>query len=385
MSPFEFATAQRIVFGRNTLDVIEELAGAIGQKTLIVSGASQRYVPELQEKLSTLEISSSCFTVAEEPSISRVTEGCGEMEDESCHSVISIGGGSAIDAGKAIAALAANPGDPLDYLEVIGRGAPMPRSPFPFIAIPTTAGTGAEVTKNAVLSSSEHKVKVSLRSAAMLPTASIIDPSLTASLPRQATANAGLDALTQVIEPFLSSRANPMTDALCRAAIPRAAQALRSLAASLDNPSAREDLAYAALSSGLALANAGLGAVHGFAGPLGGMFPAPHGAVCARLLPIVLRTNLRAIQERAPEQQALKRFTELGYLLTGHQDASAEDGIKAAEQLASEFSIRPLSNYGIRSSDIPQLVKQSQKASSMKGNPIVLDELELANILESAL
>ena len=385
MNPFEFATAQRIIFGRNRLEVIESMAQTIGTKTLIVSGASQRFVPELQEKLAASNIRSSGFQVPGEPTISLVGKGCDEMINGGYQSVISIGGGSAIDAGKAIAALSANSGQPLDYLEVIGRGLPMTQAPFPFIAIPTTAGTGAEVTKNAVLASPEHKVKVSLRSPAMLPTASIIDPSLTTGLPKQVTANAGLDALTQVIEPFLSSRANPMTDALCRSAIPLAAEALRSLSESLDNLSAREALAYAALTSGLALANAGLGAVHGFAGPLGGMFPAPHGAVCARLLPFVLRANSKALHQRAKSPQTLERFTELGSLLTGQRDATAEDGIQAIEQLAKKFSIEPLSTYGIRSSDIPTLVEKSKKASSMKGNPLVLKESELAEILELAL
>ena len=385
MKPFEFATAQRIVFGRKKLATIESCGEELGEKTFIVTGASQRFAPLLQEILHTNKVASTVFTVKGEPTVDLVTQAVQEMTQNHCTSVISIGGGSAIDAGKAIAALATNPRDPLEYLEVIGKGRPMPHQPFPFIAIPTTAGTGAEVTRNAVLGAPEQRVKVSLRSPKMLPNVAIVDPALTDCLPRQETANAGLDALTQLIEPFLSSRANPMTDALCREAIPMAIEALQELAKSLDNLEAREALSYAALCSGLALANSGLGAVHGFAGPIGGMFSAPHGAICARLLPFVLKANHQALHARSKANPSLPRLQELGRMLTGKANANGMDGISFIRDLSLEFDIAPLRTYGIQLGDIPLIVEKAQKASSMKGNPIFLEDDELSEILSEAL
>jgi alcohol dehydrogenase class IV len=361
MKPFEFATAQRIIFGRKKLAAIESCEEELGQKTLIVTGESQRFAPSLQEILHSKHIASTVFTVKGEPTVDLVTRAVQEMAQSQCTSVVSIGGGSAIDAGKVIAALLTNPGDPLDYLEVIGKGRPMPQQPLPFKAIPTTAGTGAEVTRNAVFAAPEQQVKVSLRSPRMLPNVAIVDPALTDCLPRQETANAGLDALTQLVEPFLSSRANPMTDALCREAIPMAIRALQALAKSLDNFEAREALSYAALCSGLELANSGLGAVHGFAGPIGGMFSAPHGAICARLLPFVLKANHQALNARSEDNPSVLRFQELAQMLTGQANAKGVDGITLIRELCLEFDIAPLRTYGIQQSNLPLIVEKAQK------------------------
>lgn len=203
----------------------------------------------------------------------------------------------------------ANGGDPLDYAEVIGHGRPLERRSLPLIAIPTTAGTGAEVTRNAVIGSPEHRVKVSLRSPLMLPEVAIVDPELTRDLPPALTASTGLDALTQLIEPLVSCRTNPLTDALCRSGIQRAARSLRRAVEHGEDLVAREDMSLASLFSGLALANAALGAVHGLTGPLGGMFEASHGALCASLLPAVMEANVRALRHRAgtPRPAALQR------------------------------------------------------------------------------
>lgn len=210
--------------------------------------------------------------------------------------VIGLGGGSVLDAGKAIAALVTNLGNVFDYLEVIGKGQPLVNAPLPFIAIPTTAGTGTEVTRNAVLGSPAHGVKVSLRSPMMLPSLAIVDPELTYGLPPEITASSGLDALTQLIEPFVSVKANPMTDAICREGIRHAAKSLRTVYHNGADASAREGMSLASLFGGLALANAALGAVHGFAGPLGGMLNAPHGAICAKLLPLVMEVNIKVLR-----------------------------------------------------------------------------------------
>ena len=250
-------------------------------------------------------LSATTFSVAGEPEISTVEQGVALAKKGNCELVIGIGGGSAMDAAKAIAAMLANEGELLDYLEIIGRGKALTKPSAPFIAIPTTAGTGSEVTRNAVLSSPEHKLKVSLRSPLMLARVAIVDPELTCDLPPALTASTGCDALTQLIEPFVCARANPMTDGLCVEGIRRAARSLRTAFHDGQNKSAREDMAVASLFGGLALANAGLGAVHGFAGPIGGNFPAPHGAVCAALLPHVMAANIRALRQRAAGSEAL--------------------------------------------------------------------------------
>lgn len=289
-----------------------------------------------------------------------------------------------IDTGKAVSAMLTNRGELLDYLEVIGGGQAISRPPAPFIAIPTTAGTGSEVTRNAVLGAPEQRFKVSMRSPMLLPRLALIDPELTYSLPPAITASTGLDALTQLIEPYVSIRANPLTDALCLAGIERAARSLKRAYMNGRNLEARRDMALASLFGGLALANAGLGAVHGFAAPLGGMFPAPHGAVCARLLPLVMEANLKALQERMPDSPALPRYQEIARLLTGRTDATAEQGTAWVRELVSTLEIPPLSTYGVGSSDLPEAVEKASRASSMKANPIKLTEAELLEILREA-
>jgi alcohol dehydrogenase class IV len=274
-----------------------------------------------------------------------------------------------------------NPGNLLDYLEVIGKGKALSNPSAPFIAIPTTAGTGAEVTRNAVLASAEHRVKVSLRSALMLPKIALVDPELTYGLPSSITASTGLDALTQLIEPFVSMRANPMMDALCREGLRRVARSLRVACNNGQEPSAREDMCVASLFGGLALANAGLGAVHGFAGPIGGMFHAPHGAVCAALLPHVMRINIRALREREPGGKALARYDEIARVLTGEPEASADEGVEWVRELIAELKIPRLSAYGITAEHTDELVEKSMQASSMKTNPITLTANELREAL----
>jgi alcohol dehydrogenase class IV len=279
-----------------------------------------------------------------------------------------------IDAGKAIAALMTNEEDLFDYLEVIGKGKPLSQAAAPGVAIPTTAGTGAEVTRNAVLGSAEHRVKASLRNTSLLPKLALVDPELTYDLPPELTANTGLDALTQLIEPFVSIRANPLTDGFCREGIQRVARSLHRAFENGHDTAARADMALASLLSGLALANAGLGAVHGFAAPIGGMFPAPHGAVCAALLPHVMEVNLRA----------LRRFDEISQLLTGRRDATADEGLAWVRELCRALKVQPLRAHGIAPHDFAELAGKAAQASSMKANPIVLSRAELNDILERA-
>jgi alcohol dehydrogenase class IV len=382
---FEFATATRIVFGQGTVKELIPAAKSFGGRALIVAGKSGLRISGVIEQLKVEGVSVSEFHVSAEPTVAVVKSGLEQARAESCDLVIGIGGGSVIDAAKAIAGLVSNLGQIYDYLEVVGKGKSLANPAVPYIAIPTTAGTGSEVTRNAVLTVPDHRVKVSLRSPFLLPRLAIVDPELAYSLPAEITAAAGLDALTQLVEPFLSSAANPITDSLCREGMRRVSRSLRSAFEHGDDPQARENMALASLFGGLALANAKLGAVHGFAGPIGGMFPAPHGAVCARLLPLVAETNLKALRVRAARNPSLERFIEMSRLLTGDQNAHAEDGIKWLSGLCAALKVPPLATYGVTKSDFPEIIAQAKRASSLKGNPIELMDTELLSIMESAL
>jgi alcohol dehydrogenase class IV len=271
----------------------------------------------------------------------------------------------------------------LDYLEVVGKGLPLERPGLPCIAVPTTAGTGAEVTRNAVIAVPERKVKVSLRNPWLLPRAALIDPELTLGLPPAVTAATGMDALTQVVEPYVCSRANPLTDGFCREGMRRAGRSLRAAFAE-GGLGAREDMCLASLCGGLALANAGLGAVHGFAAPLGGLLAAPHGAVCARLLPVVMRANIRALRARGPEAPSLQRYGEIAALLTGRENAAPEEGADWTQRLAGDLRIPPLRSWGLSVSDFDTVADNARRASSMKANPVALSPEELMEILREA-
>jgi alcohol dehydrogenase class IV len=381
---FEFASATRIVFGSGRLREIGPLARQLGHRALIVTGRDTNRAKPLISALGASGVESCVYSTSGEPEISTINEGVAQAESSKCDSVISFGGGSAIDAGKAIAAMLTNQGELLEFLEVIGRGKALEKPAAPFIAIPTTAGTGSEVTRNSVLASKEHRVKVSLRSPLMLPRIALLDPELTYKLPADITASTGLDALTQLIEPYVCARPNPMTDALCLEGIRRASRSLPKVCSHPEDTTSREDMSVASLFGGLALANAGLGAVHGFAGPIGGMFPAPHGAVCASLLPHVMEINLRALRQREAASSSLGRYETVARLLTSNPTASADDGAAWVNRLVHNLKIPSLRAYGINSQSMDELVDKSAKASSMKANPIVLTRDEMLEILQRA-
>ncbi len=382
---FEFATATRIVFGAGAANNVGAIAKEFGRQALIVTGHDSKRAERLLANLQSVGVRTTTFSVIGEPELATVQQGTKLAKSELCELVIGFGGGSAIDVAKAIAAMLANDGELLDYVEIIGHGKPLTKPSAPFIAIPTTAGTGAEVTRNAVLASPEHKVKVSLRSPLMLARVAVIDPELTYDLPPALTASTGMDALTQLIEPFVCNRANPMTDGLCVEGLRRAARSLRIAFSNGRDKDAREDMAVASLFGGLALSNAGLGAVHGFAGPIGGSFPAPHGAICAALLPPVMAMNLRALRQRDPNGSALYRYEEAARWLAGDMKAKADDGLKWVRALVLDLKIPRLGSFGIQREHFPDLVAKAANASSMKANPIVLTPEELTEILESAL
>ncbi|HWX22096.1 MAG TPA: iron-containing alcohol dehydrogenase [Candidatus Binatia bacterium] len=383
---FEFATATRIIFGPGTLREVGALAKEHGRCALVVTGRNPDRAAPLLALLRGQGLAAETFPVWNEPELATVQKGVEQARQIRADLVLAFGGGSVIDAAKAIAAMLANDGELLDYLEVIGRGKALANPSVPFIAIPTTAGTGSEVTRNAVLAAPEHRVKVSLRSPFMLPRVALVDPELTYDLPSTITASTGLDALTQLIEPYVCSRANPMTDALCVQGLQQVARSLRSAFENGRNaPAARQDMALASLYGGLALANAGLGAVHGFAGPIGGMFSAPHGAVCAALLPHVMESNLHALRQRQAGSEALGRYEEVARLLTGKPGAQADEGVDWVRRLVADLQIPPLGTYGLTRAHVAELVDKAAKASSMKANPIVLTNAELADVLERAL
>ncbi len=387
---FEFATATRIIFGPGTLrevpSAIRTLLGPLRDpRIFVVTGKNPDRAESLLQDLRDHEFRCTVYPVVGEPTVEAARQGTKAASEQGCDLVLAMGGGSAIDAGKAIAALMTNREDPIEYLEVIGAGKPLTQPPKPFVAMPTTSGTGAEVTRNAVLASDEHRVKVSLRSESMLPRLAVIDPELTRDLPRAITAATGLDALTQLIEAFVCRRANPMTDAFCREGLTRVGRSLRQACDQPGDMEARENMSLAALLGGLALANAGLGAVHGFAGPLGGMFPAPHGAICALLLPHVMAANLHALRSRQPDSPALKRYDETARILLSRERATADDAVEWVRQLVADLSIPPLDSYGITVRDLKPIIQKATVASSMKPNPIELDESELESILANAL
>ena len=377
---FEFSTAGRIIFGPGTISELPALARTYGRRAFVVTGRDRIRRAGIIADLEGAGFHCTLFGVAGEPTVDLAVAGAVAARDSQADVVIAIGGGSVIDAGKAIGALATNAEDPLEYLEVVGRGRPLRSAPLPFIAVPTTAGTGAEVTRNAVLAAQAHGgVKVSLRSPLMLPAVALVDPALTHSLPRELTATTGLDALTQLIEPFVSIRANPMTDALCREGIPLAARSLPAAVRNGRDAEARAGMSWGSLLGGMALANSGLGVVHGFAAPVGGMFQAPHGAVCAAILPHGVAANIAALRARAPESAALSRYDEIARM------AGVTDCAAWLRQLVLELGVPPLSHWGLRAADCAAVIEKASSASSMKANPVELTPDELRAIFAASL
>jgi alcohol dehydrogenase class IV len=383
VSRFEFTTPTRVVFGPGAVEDAGRLARELGHHALVVTGRHVARAEPLIDRLRRHDVLVTTCAVDGEPDIDVVSRGAARAREVRCDCVVGFGGGSALDAAKAIAVLTTNGGEALDYLEVVGRGQPLSHAGLPCMAVPTTAGTGSEVTRNAVLASPHHRVKASLRSPLMFPRIALVDADLAMDLPAAITATTGLDALTQLIEAYLSSRANPVTDALCLDGIRRAAVALPRAVADGRDRGAREAMSLAALLSGIVLTNAGLGAVHGFAGPIGGMFDAPHGAICAALLPHVMEANLRAVEARGSDA-TVARFRDLARCLTQDEESSAERGVRWLHDLVRELGIPALSGYGVRTDDFPAIVQAAQRASSMKGNPVPLTFEELSGILAGA-
>lgn len=376
---FSFASASQIIFGNNSSGKLPKIVKELGAKVLLVTGKnSERAWACLKEN----EFDISIFKIEQEPTTQIIQNGILQARKESCDVVIGFGGGSVIDGAKAIAALVPNEGDMMNYLEVIGQGLPLTKPPLPCIAVPTTAGTGAEVTKNSVIKSTEQQVKVSLRSDLMYPNYAVIDPVLTHSMPPALTASTGVDALTHLLETFVSHQANPFVDMMCREGLKRISKSLLKAYKEGSNAGAREDMAMASMLGGMALANAKLGAIHGFAGPVGGMLPIAHGAICAGLMPAVFEMNIELVKEQKLDTT---KFDELARILTGNDMAIADDAVVWASTLVADLEIPTLGKLGLNEDLFPSLLEKGKSASSMKGNPVKLNDEQLQWILEKSL
>jgi alcohol dehydrogenase class IV len=355
---FEFATATRIIFGGGTINEVPALAAGMGSSAFIITGRTTDRAQPLIEQLNKQDVKCITFSVPGEPTTTLIKAATKQARQAKSDLVIGIGGGSVLDTGKAIAAMLTNAGELEDYLEVVGRGQPLTEPPAAYIA---------------------------MRSPLMLPRLAVVDPTLSHSMPLSITASTGLDALTQLMEVYVSNKANPVTDGICREGLRRAARSLREAYEDGSNTTAREDMALASLLGGLALANSKLGAVHGFAGPLGGMLRAPHGVICAKLLPYVMETNVKALQDRAADSPAVARYNELAQILTARAEARANDGVTWIQDLCKTLQVPPLAEFGLKEQDVPAAVAKAQKSSSMKGNPIALTAEELTEILKKAI
>lgn len=384
ISNFEFATAGRIIFGAGRLKDLGSIARELGRNVLLVVGSRPERAEDVIKNLESAGCAVNVATVKTEPTLELAESLGAKARHSKADLVVGFGGGSAIDAAKAAAALATNDAPVLRYLEVIGEGRPLSVPPLPTIAIPTTAGTGAEVTRNAVLHDPKTRLKVSLRSPLLLPRVALVDPEATLTLPPAVTAATGMDALTQLIESFLSCRATALTDALCREAIPKIAGSLERSFRNGKDLAARTDVAFASLCSGLALANSGLGAVHGLAAPLGGAFAAPHGAVCAALLVPVLAANLAAARNLTVNLLTVDRFRELAGLLVGAEVREPMAAINWLTKLTASLGIPGLATYGLRPENCADIARQGLVASSMKGNPVKLSQQVLEEVLAAA-
>ena len=380
--PFEFATAGHIVVGGGRAAELPEILAGLGSRVLVCTGANPARHAGL---LAGLGLPAAVFPVAAEPTAELARVGVAAAREHGADAVAAIGGGSVIDLGKAVAMLLGNGGDPLDYLEVVGAGRRITRPAVPCVAVPTTAGTGAEVTANAVLASPAHRLKASLRSPLMIPRVALVDPQLTVSCPPPVTAASGLDALTQCLEPFVSTRANPLTDGLAREGLRRAGAGLRAAYADGSDLAARADMSTCSLLGGIALANAKLGAVHGLAGVIGGTADVPHGMACAALLAPVIDANVRALRSARPGSPALYRYTEAARLLTGRPAASIEDGLAWIRDTNTMLAVPGLGTFGVRPQDADDVAAKAAGSSSMRGNPVALSHGDLRAVLLQAL
>lgn len=375
---FSFVSPQALHFGRGQRESTARLAAGFGRNALIVHGSNRSRAEWLINACTAQGLTVTTVGCGNEPTlpdIERALADCAESEPDV---ILALGGGSVMDFAKAISALIRCVGPAKSYLEVVGDGRALDHAPVPMIALPTTAGTGAEVTKNAVITVPENGIKVSLRDPRMVPVAAIVDPDLMQGAPTRVVLSAALDAVTQVIEPYLSTKANPMTDALCVAAIPTGLGALRRVVED-DDAEAWDKMAWVSTCGGLALANSGLGAVHGFAGVIGGKTNAPHGEICGALLPYVLASHF---DHAAAGTELFRRLTWVQDQIEAQFGAGT--GITELAAWSRRMGLRNLTEMGLSKTDHAEVARLSQNASSMKGNPFPLEIRDLVMILANA-
>lgn len=378
---FSFSTAQKVVFGQGSITQLPAIVAGYGSKVFLVIDT---HIDASGEPVVSVGAERALWPTQGEPTVDGIGDAVTAAKEFGPDVIVGIGGGSVIDTAKAVGILLGNGGGPLDYLEVVGAGKPLTLPSLPVIAVPTTAGTGAEVTANTPIFSPEHRIKASLRSPAMIPAVALVDPALTVGCPPAVTASSGLDALTQCLEPFTSCKANSFTDILAREGLRQAAAGLRAAYAEGANIEARTAMSLCSLLGGMSLANAKLGAVHGLAAPLGGMTGGAHGEVCAAVLAASTAVNIEALQQRDPQNVALDRYAEAARILTGNPHATLSDGVEWIAETVRLLGARTLGALGLTRDQIPEAVAQGMVASSMAGNPIVLTEAEVTQIIEQS-
>ncbi len=384
---FDFLNTPQIVFGKGRFQEIGDLLSQYGKRILIAGSESafSQIKEQFEAIISKKKISYEIIFIKGEPDIHQIDSGVELGIKQKADAVLGIGGGSAVDAGKAIAGLISNGGSAKDYMEVIGKGSKITKQPLPYIAIPTTAGTGSEVTKNAVVLSKEDGLKTSIRSPLLIPKVALIDPELMVNVSPEVTAYCGLDALTQLLESYTSIKSQPITDSLAILGIRRIIKSLIFVYENGDDVSSREDIAFAALLSGICLANAGLGAVHGFASPIGGMLGIPHGVVCGALLAPVIEENIRQMVAEIPFNETLAKYATLGELLVDlvFEDIreAADRVIEYTEQISRILKIPKLSKYGLTEKYFDKIIEKAKISSSMRYNPVKLSDEALHRIL----
>lgn len=391
--PFEFAAPQRIIFGAGRAREVGQIAASFcppgekrrafmvtGRRALREAGVLDRLVGTLTEA----GFSVTTFAVSGEPTVSLVDHGLEAAKKAEPSVLIALGGGSVIDTGKAIAGLLTNGGTTIDYLEGVGSGRALQEHALPLIAMPTTAGTGSEATKNAVITADDGRFKKSMRSDHLLPRVALVDPTLTYTAPPDVTAFSGLDALTQLIEPYTSNRACVLTDAIAEQGIRLVARSLLRAYQHPTDVAARADMAVAALFGGMCLANAGLGAVHGIASSLGALYPIPHGAGCGALLPHVVELNIRRLRKEDTRHPTLAKYRFTARTLGPKSSDPLHDLPHILRDLVARLRVPGLGSWGMKAEGIPAVVKGS-RGSSMRYNPVVLHDDELAAILKAAM
>jgi alcohol dehydrogenase class IV len=390
MKAFESYGVGRVIFGRGQFARAGEVVSALGRSALVVFNGSEALAERLAGLLKDAGVTSTLRRQRGEPVVADVDAAVEQARGAGCDCLVGIGGGSAIDSAKAAAGLLGNGGSAVDYMEVVGKGQKITRSAAPWVAIPTTAGTGAEATRNAVIGLPERKFKASIRSELLLPRVALIDADLGEGVSPDVIAASGMDALCQLIESYTSTGATPITDALAEKGIRLAALALPRAYRGGD-PEARDEMAMAAHVSGMTLTSAGLGAVHGFAAPIGANFPIPHGVVCAALLPHVVYENVKAMRD-ASDAKGLGRFATVARMCADAPGALDDESTGAAELLElfldvmrKSLNIPPLGNYGMTVAHVPEMVALAKKASSMRFNPVTLSDEALARALTAAI